>query len=108
MPPQSGKRNKKERIWVNMDLEEQKKRQDAVLRHMKLVLGENIRARREELGYSHETLALLSGMCAAHLGNIERGSDKNNPTLSTLLKISMGLQITLEELLRGVSFPEQP
>ena len=82
-----------------MDLIEHNKKQEEALRQMRLVLGQNIRAKREALGYSQEKLALLAGMGAAPLGNIERGSEKNNPTLSTLLKISIGLHTTLEELL---------
>lgn len=90
-----------------MDLSAQGKKQEAALRYLKTVLGKNIRLRREELGYSQEKLAFLAGMGAAHLGNIERGSDKNNPTLSTLLKISIGLHITLEDLLNGTCLPEK-
>ena len=44
-------------------------------------LGVNIRRRREELGLSQEQLANRAEMGAAHLGNIERGSSRNNPTL---------------------------
>ena len=88
-----------------MDLIEHNKRQEEALRQMRLVLGQNIRSRREALGYSQEKLAFLAGMGAAHLGNIERGSDKNNPTLSTLLKIATGLHTTLEELLEGSCQP---
>lgn len=71
------------------------------LTQMRKRLGQNILRRREELGYSQEKLAYLSQMGVAHLGNIERGSDKNNPTLSTLLKIAKGLDTTVEKLLEG-------
>ena len=46
-------------------------------------LGVNIRRRREELGLSQEQLANRAEMGAAHLGNIERGSSRNNPTMKT-------------------------
>ena len=62
-------------------------------------LGQNIKARREALGYSQEKLALLSEMGVSHLGNIERGSDKNNPTIATLAKIANGLCTSVEKLL---------
>ena len=55
-----------------MDFIEHNKRQEEALRQMRLVLGQNIRSRREALGYSQEKLAFLAGMGAAHLGNIER------------------------------------
>lgn len=75
---------------------------------MRKQLGQNILHRREELGYSQEKLAYLSQMGVAHLGNIERGSNKNNPTLSTLLKISKGLDTTVEKLLEGTgTAPEE-
>lgn len=90
-----------------MDVIEQNKKQEEALRQMRTVLGQNIRAKREALGYSQEKLAFLAGMGAAHLGNIERGSEKNNPTLSTLLKISIGLHTTLEELLESSGQPEE-
>lgn len=71
------------------------------LKFLKEILGQNILHRREELKYSQEKLAYLSQMGVAHLGNIERGNDKNNPTLSTLLKIAKGLDTTVEKLLEG-------
>lgn len=61
-------------------------------------LGVNIRRRREELGLSQEQLANRAEMGAAHLGNIERGSSRNNPTLKTLHKIASALETTLEKL----------
>ena len=67
-----------------MDLIEHNKKQEEALRQMRLVLGQNIRAKREALGYSQEKLAFLAGMGAAHLGNIERGSE----TLEELLEDS--------------------
>ncbi|WP_204751158.1 helix-turn-helix domain-containing protein [Intestinimonas butyriciproducens] len=84
-----------------MELAEVLKRQEEELERTKQRLGQNIKARREALGYSQEKLAFLSGMGAAHLGNIERGSDKNNPTISTLAKIAGGLHTSVEKLLEG-------
>ena len=45
-----------------------------------------------------EQLANRAEMGAAHLGNIERGSSRNNPTLKTLHKIASALETTLEKL----------
>lgn len=63
-------------------------------------VGANIRRYRQSAGMSQEHLAHLSGIGAAHLGNVERG--KSNPTLFTLQKIANGLNINIQYLLAGV------
>ena len=45
-----------------MDLIEHNKKQEEALRQMRLVLGQNIRAKREALGYSQEKLAFLAAL----------------------------------------------
>ena len=52
---------------------------------------------RTELGLSQEELAYRCGMHASHIGFLERG--QRNPTLDTLERVSLGLDISLVELL---------
>ncbi|MDX5883532.1 MULTISPECIES: helix-turn-helix transcriptional regulator [Bacillus cereus group] len=61
-------------------------------------LGEHIRFLRKEKNLSQERLGELSGIHTNHIGAIERG--EKNVTLESLVKVTKGLDITLEELFR--------
>ena len=54
------------------------------------LLGQSIRARREELSISQEALADAAQMDRAHMGKVERG--ERNVTLLNLLKIAAALR----------------
>lgn len=56
-------------------------------------LGKRIRSIRISSGISQEELAFMSGISAAHLGQIERGLKA--PTILTIDKIAKALNITL-------------
>ncbi len=67
------------------------------------VLGERIRARREELGLSQEALADRCGVHWTFLGQVERG--RRNLSLHNLLKLAAGLKVDPGELVRGLTPP---
>jgi transcriptional regulator with XRE-family HTH domain len=69
------------------------------------VLGERIRARREALGLSQESLAEQSGVHWTFLGQVERG--RRNLSLHNLLKIAAGLAVDPAELVRDLKAPER-
>lgn len=58
-----------------------------------LKLGAHIKARRAELNLSLRDLAASTGLSAAFLSNLERGTA--NPTLDTLRKVSTALKTSI-------------
>jgi transcriptional regulator with XRE-family HTH domain len=61
------------------------------------VLGDAIRARRGEIdGLSQEGLADLAGMHRTYVSEIERGL--RNPSYRNLVKLAVGLDVPLSEL----------
>jgi transcriptional regulator with XRE-family HTH domain len=63
-------------------------------------IGKRIVKARNSKGISQEKLAVESGIDRSHMGFIEQGRRK--PTLSTLYKIAKSLDISLEQLFRGL------
>ena len=63
-------------------------------------LGKRIVSGRNAKGMSQEKLAANSGIDRTHMGFIEQGRRK--PTLSTLFKIAKSLDISLEQLFKGL------
>lgn len=63
-------------------------------------LGKRIVAARKANNMSQERLATDSGIDRSHMGFIEQGRRK--PTLSTLIKITRVLNISLERLFKGL------
>jgi transcriptional regulator with XRE-family HTH domain len=61
------------------------------------LLGQSIRARREELSISQEALADAAQMDRAHMGKVERG--ERNVTLLNLLKIAAALRCRASEIM---------
>ena len=68
-------------------------------------LGERIQALRNEQGLSQDCLALMVGLDRSNLSKIENGS--GNPSFTTLVKLSLGLGVTLSELMSGID-PRPP
>jgi transcriptional regulator with XRE-family HTH domain len=60
-------------------------------------LGDAIREKREDLGYSQEELADATPMHITYLGGLERGV--RNPSYETLLKLASALGTTPGALL---------
>lgn len=63
-------------------------------------LGMRIKYLRSLRKWSQEDLALEAGINKNYLSDLERGS--RNPTLKVLEKIASSLDITLEELFKGI------
>ena len=61
------------------------------------VLGERIREKRVQKGYTQDKLAAIIGVSNPHVSNIERGRTK--VSLPTLVDICNALDTTLDELL---------
>ena len=60
-------------------------------------IGLAIRAKREALGWSQETLAFESGLHRTYIGAVERG--EKNVTLRNAIRIARSMQSTLSDLL---------
>lgn len=63
-------------------------------------LGERIRTLRYIQDLTQDRFAEMVGIARTYLNELENG--KRVPSLTTLLKISEGLNVTLSELLEGV------
>jgi transcriptional regulator with XRE-family HTH domain len=63
-------------------------------------LGERIRYLRKQKNLSLEKLGELADIHTNYVGAIERG--EKNITIESLIKISIGLEVTLEELFRYI------
>ncbi|HFK1711095.1 MULTISPECIES: helix-turn-helix domain-containing protein [Bacillus cereus group] len=65
-------------------------------------LGQRIRCIRKEKNLSQERLGELSSIHTNHVGAIERG--EKNVTIESLIKLTNGLNITLEDLFKKIEF----
>lgn len=63
-------------------------------------LGERIRYLRKQKNLSQEQLGELADIHTNYVGAIERG--EKNITIDSLIKVSRGLGVTLEELFRYI------
>ncbi len=70
------------------------------MKNYKLILGQNIRAIRNEQKLSQEKLAEISSLHRTYIGSIERG--ERNISLNNIVIISKALNIKLCELLEGI------
>ena len=70
-----------------------------------VALGNEIRNRREALGFSQESFAAEVGVHRTYLGAIERG--ERNPSLRNLLRIAEALDCSLSELFAGSESDER-
>lgn len=69
-------------------------------------LGERIRLLRNAKHMSQEELSFKAGISPAHLGQIERAT--KNPTIDTIAKISVALEVTVSELFTADLLPSYP
>ncbi len=65
-----------------------------------MAFGQVLRAKRKELGFSQESLALEAGIDRNFVSLLERGL--NQPSLTTIFKISKALQIDPSYMLKEV------
>lgn len=63
-------------------------------------LANRIKELRDQKGISQEELAHRAGLSRTGMGFLETG--KRWPRLDTLIKVADGLNITLDELLKGL------
>jgi len=68
-------------------------------------LASRIKELRLDRGISQEELAHRSGLSRTGMGFLETG--KRWPRLDTLMKVADGLNITVDELLRGLHKPSR-
>jgi transcriptional regulator with XRE-family HTH domain len=68
-------------------------------------LAKRIKELRLDKGISQEELAHRSGLSRTGMGFLETG--KRWPRLDTLLKVADGLNISVDELLKGVHKPSK-
>jgi len=68
--------------------------------------GERVRANRQRLGISQETLAQLSGVHWTFIGQVERGA--RNLSLHNIIKIASGLDVDPAVLVAGISASAVP
>jgi transcriptional regulator with XRE-family HTH domain len=62
-------------------------------------LGERIKARRQELGWTQDDLAIKSGLSKGFLSDLENG--KRNVSANNLLDIARVLSVSLDFLMKG-------
>ena len=67
---------------------------------IKIEFGNRIKTLRKELGYSQEKFALLINMDRTYYASAENG--KRNISLENIKKIADGMNISLEELFKGL------
>ena len=69
--------------------------------NIQAAIGNRIRALRSQRGWSQEEFADICGIHRSHMGEIERG--EKDVSISTLQKISKGLDIAISALLQDVA-----
>jgi transcriptional regulator with XRE-family HTH domain len=67
-------------------------------------LGENLRRLRTEAGLTQEQLGIKVDMNMSEISRVERG--KNDPRLTTMVRLAAGLDLTLEQLVAGMAKPD--
>jgi len=68
-------------------------------------LANRIKELREQKGISQEELAHRAGLSRTGMGFLETG--KRWPRLDTLMKVAQGLNVTVDELLKGLHKPSR-
>ena len=71
---------------------------------VKRLVGDRIRKLRKERGLSQEELGYKSDLHYTHIGAIERA--EKNWSIDTLIKVALGLNVTVNDLLAVPSKPE--
>jgi transcriptional regulator with XRE-family HTH domain len=69
--------------------------------NLQAAIGTRIRTLRSARGWSQEEFADICGIHRSHMGEIERG--EKDVSISTLQKISKGLEIAISVLLHDVA-----
>lgn len=64
------------------------------------IIGERLRAKRRELGYSQEKTAELAGLHPTYIGQLERG--EKNATLESIEKVCTALDYSMSQLFQNI------
>lgn len=64
------------------------------------MVGENIRARRKQVGISQEKLAEDAGLHPVYIGDVERGEE--NISIDSLARIAQALRVSISDLVAGL------
>jgi transcriptional regulator with XRE-family HTH domain len=70
----------------------------AIPKHRRL-LGETVRAKRKEAGFSQEKLAEKADLSTVFISRIERG--RESPTMDNLVKVARALGVRVRDLIEG-------
>jgi transcriptional regulator with XRE-family HTH domain len=62
--------------------------------------GDRVRARRQELGWSQERLALKAGINRTYIASLESGA--RNPSLELIARLAAAMKVDAGELVRGL------
>jgi transcriptional regulator with XRE-family HTH domain len=62
--------------------------------------GDRVRARRQELGWSQETLALKASINRTYIASLESG--RRNPSLDLMARLAGSMKVNLGDLVRGL------
>lgn len=73
-----------------------------VRREVRAILGERVRRRRAELGFTQEAFALFAGLNRVYYGRIERG--QQNVSIERLAWLAGRLQTSVPELTEGLTW----
>lgn len=66
----------------------------------RIEIGQKIRRAREQNNLTQDQLALMVGIGRSYLAKVESG--KRNPTVDFVEKVANGLDMTLEDLFKGL------
>jgi transcriptional regulator with XRE-family HTH domain len=70
------------------------------------IIGERLRNRRKELGWSQEFTAEKADMHPTYIGQVERG--EKNATIDSVTKICTALQYPMDSLFQHIVIEESP
>ena len=62
--------------------------------------GDRVRARRQELGWSQEALALKANINRTYIASLESG--RRNPSLDLIARLARALRVDAGELVNGL------
>lgn len=64
------------------------------------IVGQRLRQRRQELGYSQELASEKAGLHPTYIGQVERG--EKNATIESIEKICIALELPMEDLFNKI------
>lgn len=64
------------------------------------IVGQRLRQRRNELGYSQEYTSEMAGLHPTYIGQLERG--EKNATIESVEKVCLALNMPMEDLFRNI------